>query len=251
MTRRSITIGIFFAAALCAADDLPKGDALMDKYVQVTGGKAAYAKVKSEITTGEMTLGAMGIKGKMTSYSQAPDKRVVEINIDGIGKVVEGTDGKIAWSYSAMQGPRIKEGDEKDEALRQAKQNAEAEWREQFTKAETTGTDTVEGKTCYKVEVTPKTGKPQTRCYDKDSGLLVKMTMTSKTPMGEITVDSFPSDYRKEGELTVPHKVMTKLAGQEMGMTIDKVEHNATIPADKFEPPAEVKALINKPAAKQ
>jgi len=251
MTRRSITIGILFAAGLCAADDLPKGDALLDKYIEATGGKAAYAKVKSEITTGEMALGAMGIKGKMTSYSQSPDKRVVEINIEGIGKVLEGSDGKIAWSYSAMQGPRIKEGEEKDEALRQAKQNADVNWREQFTKAETTGTDTVDGKTCYKVEVTPKTGKPQTRCYDKDSGLLVKMTMTSKTPMGEITVDSFPSDYRKEGELLVPHKVLTKLAGQEMGMTIDKVEHNATIPAEKFEPPAEVKALLNKPAAKQ
>jgi outer membrane lipoprotein-sorting protein len=251
MKRRSITIGIFFAAALCAADDLPKGEALLDKYIEVTGGKAAYAKVKSEVTTGEMTLGAMGIKGKMTSYSQSPDKRVVEINIDGIGKILEGSDGKIAWSYSAMQGPRLKDGEEKEEALRQAKQNADSQWREQFTKAETTGVDTVEGKQCYKVEVTPKTGKPQSRCYDKESGLLVKITMTSKTPMGEITVDSFPSEYRKEGELLVPHKVLTKLAGQEMGMTIDKVEHNATIPAEKFEPPAEVKALINKPAAKQ
>jgi Protein of unknown function (DUF620) len=251
MTRRSISIGIIFAAVLCAADDLPKGETLLDKYVEATGGKAAYAKVKSEITTGEMTLGAMGLKGKMVAYSQAPAKRLMEITIEGIGKISEGTDGNIAWSNSAMQGPRLKDGEEKDETLRQARQNADAEWRELYTKAETKGVETVDGKDCYKVELTPKTGKPQTRCFDKSSGLLVKITMTSKSPMGEITVDSFPSDYRKEGDLLVPHKVMTKLAGQEMGMTIEKVEHNPTIPADKFDPPAEVKALMNKPAAKQ
>jgi outer membrane lipoprotein-sorting protein len=251
MKRRSLITGLMLAAALCAADDLPKGETLLDKYVEATGGKAAYAKVKSEITTGEMTLGAMGLKGKMVMYSQAPDKRVMEITLDGIGKVTEGSNGTLAWSYSAMQGPRLKEGEEKDEAIRQSRQNADAEWRDLYTKAETTGVETVDGKECYKVVLTPKTGKPQTRCYDKQSGLLAKITMTSKSPMGEITVDSFPSDYRKEGELLVPHKILTKLAGQEMGMTIDKVEHNPTIPPDKFEPPAEVKALMNKPAAKQ
>ena len=31
-------------------------------------------------------------------------------------------------------------------------------------------------------------------------------------------------------------------------MTIDKVEYNPEIPKDKFDPPAEVKALMNKPA---
>lgn len=251
MTRRSITIGLLFAAALSAADDLPKGEAILDKYVEVTGGKAAHAKVKSDITTGEMTLGAMGLKGKLTMYSQAPNKRVMEITIEGIGKIQEGSNGEVAWSYSAMQGPRLKEGEEKDEAFRQARANADVEWRELYTKAETTGVDTVDGKECHKVVVTPKTGKPQTRCYDKQSGLLVKLTMTSQSPMGEMTAESFLSDYRKEGELLLPHKIMTKVAGQEMAMTFDRVEQNPTIPADKFEPPAEVKALMNKPAAKQ
>ena len=251
MTRRMVTVGILFAFGLIAADELPKADAILDKYIEVTGGKAAYGKVKTDITTGEMTLGAMGIKGKMTMYSQAPDKRVVEINIDGIGKIVEGSDGKIAWSHSAMQGPRLKEGEEKDEALRQGRTNSDLEWRELYTKVETKGMDKVDGKDCYNVEVTPKSGKPQMRCYDKASGLLVRMTATQKSPMGEITADTFPSDYRKEGELIVPHKVTMKMAGQEMVMSIDKVEHNAAIPPEKFEPPAEVKALMSKPAAKQ
>src|SRR5688572_1179147 len=95
MTRRNITIGLLFAAALGAADDLPKGETIMDKYVEATGGKAAYAKVKSDVSTGEMTLGAMGLKGKLVSYSQAPDKRLMEITIEGIGKISEGSNGEV------------------------------------------------------------------------------------------------------------------------------------------------------------
>jgi outer membrane lipoprotein-sorting protein len=250
MTFRNITTGLLFAVALCAADDLPKGETILDKYVEATGGKAAYAKVRSDVSSGEMAMGAMGLKGKMVMYSQAPDKRLMEVTIEGVGKITEGSNGDIAWSHNAMQGPRLKEGEEKAEALLQAKYGAEAQWRELYTSAQTQGVETVEGKECYKVLLTAKTGKPQTRWYDKQTGLMVKIAMTSKSPMGEINVESVASDYRKEGELLIPHKMTMKVAGQEMAMTIDKVEQNPDIPKEKFEPPAEVKALMSKPAAK-
>lgn len=250
MRKRSLTLGILFAAALCAADDLPKAETILDKYVEATGGKAAYAKVKSDITNGTMTLGAMGVTGKVTIYSVAPDMRLVEIALEGVGKVLEGSDGNIAWSFSAMQGPRLKDGDEKAQALLLSRHNMDLHWRDLFKTVETAGTETVEGKDCYKVVLTPNVGKPITRWYDRKTNLLVKMAMTSTSPMGEMAVESLAGDYRKEGELTVPHKLVNKVAGQEFTMTIDAVQHNPEIPKDKFDPPAEVKALINKPTAK-
>jgi hypothetical protein len=68
--------------------------------------------------------------------------------------------------------------------------------------------------------------------------------------MGEIQSDSAYSDYRKEGDVLVPHKVVTHVATMELVMTVDSVQTNTEIPKDKFDPPAEVKALMNKPAAK-
>lgn len=247
MTRRNAILGLFLsAAALYAADDLPKGETILDKYIEATGGKAAYEKVKNDVATGSMTLGAMGLKGAMTMYSQEPDKHLVEITIEGIGKIQEGSNGDLAWSYNAMQGPRLKEGDEKAETMRQARHNADLYWRDFYSKVETVGSEDVDGKDCYKVVLTPKTGAPATRWYDKKSGLMLKMSATSKSPMGEVQVEVFPADYRKEGDILMPHKISTKMAGQELLMTIDKVEQNVAIPADKFEPPAEVKALIKK-----
>jgi hypothetical protein len=247
--KRNVAIGlILFGAVLSAADNLPKAETLLDKYVDVTGGKAAYAKVHSDVSTGTMAFGAMGLTGKMVAYSQSPNKRLMEVTIDGLGKIIDGTNGDVAWSLSAMQGPHLKQGDEKAEALLQARHNSDAQWRDLYTTVETVAIENVDGKDAYKVVMTPKSGKPVTKWFDKQSNLVVKMAVTSKSPMGEINVDSLVSDYRKEGDLLQPHKIVTKVAGQELVMSIDKVEFNPDIPKEKFDPPAEIKALIDKAA---
>jgi hypothetical protein len=72
------------------------------------------------------------------------------------------------------------------------------------------------------------------------------MSMTAQGPMGDQPVDSFVGDYRKEGDVLMPHKIKQSAAGQEIVITIDSVTFNADIPADKFAVPDEIKALANK-----
>jgi len=238
------------AASVLTAADLPKGETVLDKYIEVTGGKAAYSKIHSQIVNGNTEFKAMGLKGKMTAYLAEPDKHYTEIDMPGIGKIQEGSNGEVAWGMSAMQGPRLKEGDEKAESLLQGKFNSELNWRDIFKSVETVAVETVDGKECYKLVLTPKVGTPITKWFDKDSGLLMKMSMTSKTPMGEVQAESAYADYRKEGDVLVAHKVLTKVATMELVMTVDNVQNNPEIPKDKFEAPAEVKALMSKPPAK-
>src|ERR1035438_10536976 len=172
-----ISLALAFAGVLAAAD-LPKGETLLDKYIEVTGGKAAYAKIHSDMTTGTMEFKAMGLKGKITTYAAEPDKKYSEIVFEGMGKMQEGVSGGVAWSLSAMQVPRVKDGDERAETLLQAKFNSDLNWRDLFKSAETVGVETVDGKECYKVVLTPKTGSPNTRWFDKETNLLVRMSMT-------------------------------------------------------------------------
>jgi zinc protease len=235
-----------FAGALVAADDLPKGDAILDKYVEATGGKAAYAKLHTLIVNGTTEFKAMGLKGKTTIYSAEPDKNYTEIEFAGIGKMQEGDNGDVAWGFSAMQGPRIKDGPERTEARLHGKFNSELNWRDIFKSAETAGVETIDGKTCYKVLLTPKEGPVMTRWFDKDTGYLVKQAATSTTPMGEIQSETMYSDYRKEGDLVTWHKMDTKVATMEINMTVDSVQLNPEIPKTKFDPPDQVKALIKK-----
>jgi zinc protease len=236
---------ILATGARAPAADLPKAETILDKYIEVTGGKAAYEKNHSELSTGSMEFVGKGIKGTVSSYRAEPDKSYTEVDIQGIGKVKEGSDGKTAWSLSAMQGPRIKDGDERASSIQAARFNAELHWRDVYT-AETKGVEQVDGKDCYKVQLTPKEGMAITRFYDKESNLLVKMVMTVKSPMGEMPVESYVGDYRKEGGILMAHKVTQKAMGQEIAITIDSVKYNAEIPKDKFEPPDEIKAMMKK-----
>jgi hypothetical protein len=246
-TMKQLIVMMMSAAAVFAAD-LPKAEAVLDRYVEVTGGKAAYEKRKSEVTTATMEFVGMGIKGTMVSYSK-PGSSYSMMDLPGIGKMESGVTNGVSWEKSALQGPRVRSGQENEEFLRMTAFNGPLRWREMYSKVETVGEETVEGKDCVKLQLTPKTGAPTTAWYEKESGLLVKMQMTMKTQMGEVPVESFASDYREVAGVKMPHATTQKLAGQTMKTVIEKVEVNAEIPEEKFEMPAEVKALAEKAKA--
>src|SRR6185503_9661657 len=89
-----------FAAAslLClsaAAQQAPKAEEVLDKFAEVTGGKAAYQKIHSESSTGTLEFVGKGIKGIATSYRAEPNLLLTVVELEGVGTVEEGTDGTI------------------------------------------------------------------------------------------------------------------------------------------------------------
>ncbi|MDQ6664917.1 MAG: DUF620 domain-containing protein [Acidobacteriota bacterium] len=237
---------IVMAVALHAGDGLPKGDAVLDKYIEATGGSPAYAKIHNSITKGTMEIVSQGIKGALTVYAAEPSKMYSVFEIAGVGKFEEGTDGKTAWSLSALQGARIKESEERALALRSANFNPQTHWKESYKSAECVGVETVDGNVCYKVVMAPLEGKPETHYFDKESGLMVRQTGTLKTPMGEVPVDASIGDYRLESGILMPHSLNQKLAGQQLKLTFTSIVFNTDIPKERFDLPAEIKALLAK-----
>ena len=238
----------FVCSVAVAAPDpaLPKGDVILDKFVEATGGKGAYDKVHTEKWTGTFELIGKGVKGAVTAYRSEPNKSVTVIELEGIGSIQDGTDGETAWTLSSLQGPRIKQGDERAVTMREAMLRGAPEWRKLYKSAETTGVETVDDQACYKVVLTPNEGKPETRYFDKKSNLLVKLTMQLASPMGEIPTETLLSDYKEQNGLIAPRKVHQKALGQEFLITINQVEYNIDIPKDRFDLPAEIKALAAK-----
>jgi len=232
-------------ARLRAADELPKAETILDKSVEATGGKAAFEKTHNMVITGSMELAAAGIKGSMVITKAEPDKSLVEIDLAGIGSVKQGYDGKVAWEINPMQGARIKDGDEKISSKREAHFHEE-NWRDDYKKVETVGAETVDGKDSYKLVLTPNEGSPVTQYYDKKTGLLVKSKMTVNTPNGDLEAETLFSDYRKEGDLLVAHKIQQTAAGQDIALTFDSYKFNVDLGKDKFDLPEDIKALVKK-----
>lgn len=229
------------------AADTPSAEAILDRYVEVTGGKAAYEGLKTEMTSGTMEMKAQGIKGKMSGFRNAQNFSYNVVEIDGVGKIEEGFHEGIAWEKSAMGGPRIKTGEEKAFYMREAILARDARWRDVYTKAELLGEETVDGVACFKVVLTPKEGtRSETQFFEKATGYRRRISMVMSTPMGDLPVESTLSDYKEFGGFKAPTKISTKLAGQELAVTISSMEFNKEIPASRFVPPADVKAVAAK-----
>ncbi len=231
---------------LAADEAVPKAETILDQYIEATGGKAAYEKIHSEISGGSFELPGKGIRGSLNGYKIAPNKSYMAVNIPGVGMIEDGSNGEIAWNRSALQGPRLKEGDEKATALREATFNTPLHWRKLYKRVETAGVENVGDQVCYKVVLTPNEGKPETQYYDQKSHLLVKVSMTLATPMGEIPVENKLSDYRKDGGILTPHRLEQSAMGQDILITIDNVKWNEEIPKSRFDVPADVQALLPK-----
>lgn len=248
MMRYTLVLLLSAGVALAADEALPKGEAVLDRYIEVTGGKAAYEKRHNETASGTIELAAQGLKGTITVVSTDANKSHVGIELDGVGKMESGDDGVTAWELSALQGPRIKDGAEKADGRRESFFNAPLHWRELYSKAETTGSETVEGEDCFKVVLTPMEGKPETNYYSKKTGLLVKTSGTQTTQMGDVPTEALPSDYKDAYGILAPFKVVQRMAGQEIVVTMQTVKTNTELPKDRFDLPKEIQALVHKPA---
>ena len=237
--------------SLYGADPLPSAESILDRYVQVTGGKQAYEKRKSEIAHGTVEFAALGIKGTMTRYAAQPDKYYYNVDIAAIGKMETGVNGTIAWENSAILGPRIKDGVERAEAIREGNMNATLNWRKLYPKVENAGIEIIDGEECFKVVMTPDEGQPIIGYYQKKSGLQVKLITVATTQLGDIPVEMIASDYKNFGGILEPSKVIQRAGPQEFTMTLERVEVNPAIPPETFALPAEIRALVSKEADKK
>ncbi len=229
-------------AGAAAAGGLPAADKVLEDYVAATGGRAAYEKLETRVSTGSFTVTAMNQPASFTMYQAAPSKMYLLIDMPGIGKEERGTDGQTAWSRSSMTGNRIVDGDERAQMLRTAALRAEIQWREMYSKVETVGTEDVGGRKAYKVDMHTPEGGVEHRYYDVETKLLLRTTLVEKSPMGEVPVDSLSSDYRKAGDILLSHKAVIKAMTMEQVLTLTKVEHNVAIDPKRFEVPSDVRA---------
>ncbi|HEY4359477.1 MAG TPA: hypothetical protein VGN17_00830 [Bryobacteraceae bacterium] len=239
---------LFLAFMLPAfgADPLPSADAVLNRYVQATGGSAAYEKVKSEIMTGKLEFPGLGLKGDLTRYSSGPDNYYMVAELAAIGKIESGVSHGIVWENSVVQGPRIKTGEERSQALVEAALVGSHDWRKLGFKVEMGGVEALDGEDCYKLILTRPEGKPMTVYFQKKSGLAVKTIAVAASQMGDIPFEAVMSDYKDFNGLLYPTRTSQTVVGQTIVYITENIQFNADIPASKFDLPDDIKALAEK-----
>src|SRR5207248_1838792 len=113
---------------------------------------------------------------------------------------------------------------------------------ERLKSLETVGEEKYNGKDCYKVKAVRKSGKEETRFYDKKTGLQEGAITTQETPMGAVEMKIQVNAYKKFGDVLQAAKTTSESAFGQQVITITDVSYDKL--DDKlFELPKEIKAL--------
>lgn len=232
------------AARAQEGTDLPTAEQVFDRFIEATGGRAAYEGLKNRVSRGTMSVPAQGLTGTIVVKQAPPNKMVNEVEFGGIGKSTSGFDGEVAWESNQMMGPRVLTGAEALQAQRSAVFNPELHWRDLYQSAETVGIEEVGGVKAIKLELVTKEGQNITQHYGQDSGLLLQSSTTVTNQMGQVPVVTKVVEWKDFAGIKVPVKTTMSMTGVEIVIAVDSVEHNADLPADAFALPDEIKKLV-------
>ncbi len=222
---------------------LPTPRALNARYVEAVGGAAALRAKPSTNMKGTFELPAMGVSGDLVIHAQAPNLVVTNIEMGGMGSMSNGYNGEIGWSVNPMTGASLLEGTMLAQAADEANYWAELEFDTAYPESETVGETEWEGKAAYEVNLVGAGGTKQTRYYDKESSLVLGTVTTQVSEMGEAEVTIINNPYEEHDGIMVPMGQTMKMMGMEIKNTITEINYESA-PEGAFEPPAEIKALL-------
>jgi hypothetical protein len=236
-------LAIGFTAVLPAQESLPSGRAVIDKHIEAIGGSAAIRAHSSMHVTGTMSIPASGVSGSIEAFAAKPNKTLVRMTIAGVGEVLEGVDGNVAWSLSPMFGPMLAQGKEAEQKKFDADFYAELRSNDRYKSATTVQKTTWEGRPSYKVSLVRHDGSEEFEYYDIENGLRTGREVSRDMSMGTLSVAQITSDYRKFGDLQHPATVKINVMNVQQILTIASVEYDKVDPA-VFDLPTAIKALI-------
>ena len=230
-----------------STNDLPTARAVIDRYVELAGGKEAFQKKESVLIKGKTEVGGKELGGSLMHATKKPNKMLLHVELAGI-LVKTGFDGKIGWQVNPLTGPSLMEGGELRDVSRQADFLSILHDDKDFKTMENLGKTKFEGEECYKLKLVYADGGEITEYYGVESGLQKGFVGSQESALGTITATSVNEEHKKFGDLLLPARVTQKMAGAGLSQTmvVNSVEYD-NVPDSMFEPPAEIKALLNAP----
>lgn len=233
---------------------------VLEKYVEVTGGREAYNKITSSVAKGSLEIKAQGLTGTVMIYAKNPNKFLNVMTLQGVGEMKQGYDGKIGWAQDPFSGLRTLDGPELSEMKRQADFNSSLKWRELYKKIELVGTKKLDQGEAYVIRLTLKPEKPEakegdkpkkddkakpkendktiTQYYDTKTFLLLRTEMVVESPQGTFPVEVVVSDYKEVDGVKVPFVSKQKVGPAEIVLTLTEIKNNEKIDDTLFNKPA-------------
>jgi hypothetical protein len=217
----------------------PTADQIVDKYIEASGGRAAWEKLNSRVSKGTITVAAANVSGPLEIDEKAPNKLLVSVTISG-SVFLQGFDGKVGWSEDPQNGLREQTGAELTEVTREADFYHPLDLRKLYTTLRVAGTGKVGERTAYVLEATPPEGGNPDRIYfDAQTGLPIRVITQHHNLDG--SVEDFQEDfddYRAVDGIKIPFAVEQSDSQLAFSIKLEEVRHNVELKDTEFEKPA-------------
>ena len=235
-----------YLAAERAGRALPNAEELIERHIFASGGVDAYQAVRTQRITGTLAFLSRNMEARTEAWSAGDGRYYQTVDIPGMGKQEEGSDGRVAWERSPILGPRAKPR-RSLAGLGVTLDAAEVVgWRFLVGEVRTEAAEMIDGHDCWRVRVTGRDGsQAATRWYDRKTGLLYRASLSLKSEMGTVPATMTYEAYRVVEGIKWPVRIHMSVSGQEILFTADEVELNAPIEAEVFELPDEIRSLAD------
>jgi hypothetical protein len=217
----------------------PTADQIVDKYIEASGGRAAWEKLNSRVSKGTITVPAANASGPVEIDEKAPNKLLVSVTISG-SVFLQGFDGKVGWSEDPQNGLREQTGAELTEVKREADFYHPLDLRKLYATLAVAGTEKIGERTVYVVEArAPEGGSPDRIFFDAQTGLPVRVITQHHNFDG--SVEDFQEDfgdYRTVDGVKIPFTVEQSDSQLAFSIRLEQVRHNVELKDSDFEKPA-------------
>jgi len=212
---------------------------ILEKSVAAVGGREAYARLASTFARGAIEFIGQHLHGAIELYAKAPNKRLLITDLEHVGRMRQGFDGKVAWIEDPVEGLRRLEGRDLERVRLEAEFHRALKWRELYRAIEPAGEDQVDGRRAYVLRLTPKGGKPALHYYDAETFLLVRQDLVQDTTQGPLPVRAFFSDYREVGGIKTPFRIEQELPAGRIVIQFHEIRNNIALDDAIFRMPEE------------
>src|ERR1035437_1195230 len=228
----------FLAPAPVAAakpDVFPSIDAILDKFIKASGGKAVIESINSDVSTG--TIDINGGTFPFEFDQQSPDKWRIEVKLPDDKLYLQFSNGIKEWEHDPEQGLKEMSSGKMQELTRDGDLQSAIHLKKYYPKMELKGKDKVGDRPVYIIEASSAQGHPKVLYFDTETGLQLREDSTKDTKHGTVSQSTYMEDYKDFQGGMVAYTIRQVNNGQIVTMKIGEIKRNIPIDDKRFEKP--------------
>jgi photosynthetic reaction center cytochrome c subunit len=215
----------------------PATSFILAKYTAAVGTADAVAKFSSSGEKGTLEIPSEKFHGAVEIDRMAPNM-ILTILETPEGPLRQGYDGKVAWEKNPQRRVRDLTGPDLADVRIWAPIFSALDIEKAYVHLRLAGTEKMGGEDAWKVLAFPDSGPPDQYFFGKESGLLLRVQVTTATALGDLPSQANFEDYRAVAGAQIPFRIRVVGAGSLAIYKWDSVVPGALLSPELFHKPA-------------